>query len=87
VGKRLALLPATGLPAQALRNLFLAAKAERFEEPLNNQMMLVCRLDAPEPALVRAMIDNALTAETIRAFMGAAYFDAQGSASRATKRG
>jgi uncharacterized protein (TIGR03790 family) len=41
-------------------------------------LLLVCRLDAPTPALVRRMIDDSLAAEA-RGLRGMAYIDARGT--------
>lgn len=79
VESELALLPTSGVPALGpLRNLFFANEASRFESPLNRGMLLVGRLDGPDPQTVRRMIDDALAAERY-GLQGRAYFDAQGT--------
>jgi uncharacterized protein (TIGR03790 family) len=78
VESELALLPAVGLPLSGpLRNPFFAARSA-FGPPLDRQMLLVGRLDGPDPQIVRRMIDDALTAERY-GLHGRAYFDAQGT--------
>lgn len=79
VESELALLPSVGLPVSGpLRNPFFDSAAPRFGAPLNRQMLLVGRLDGPDPQSVRRMIDEALTAEQY-GLHGRAYFDAQGT--------
>jgi uncharacterized protein (TIGR03790 family) len=48
-----------------------------FGPPLNRAMMLVGRLDGPDPSVVRRMIDDAIATEHY-GLLGRAYFDAQG---------
>jgi len=60
-----------------LRNPFYESVAPRFGTPLNRQMILVGRLDGPDPGVVRRMIDDALAAEHY-GVQGRAYFDARG---------
>jgi len=86
VESELALLPATACRPQAIAELFFGSKSGRFEEPLNNQIDVGWPVGRAEPALVRAMIDNALTAERY-GFMGARTSMRRERASRATKRG
>jgi uncharacterized protein (TIGR03790 family) len=75
VESELATLPSPGLPITGfLRNPFFGSAALHFEAPLNNKMLLVGRLDGPDPATVRRMIDDALTAERYGVH-GRAYFD------------
>src|SRR5579859_5600965 len=64
VESELATLPSPGVPiAGFLRNPFFGSASVHFEAPMNNAMLLVGRLDGPDPATVRRMIDDALTAE------------------------
>lgn len=49
-----------------------------FGPPLNCAMMLVGRLDGPDPSVVRRMIDDALATERY-GLLGRAYFDARGT--------
>jgi uncharacterized protein (TIGR03790 family) len=75
----LATLPTTGLPiAGPLRNPFFGNPMTPFGPPLNKEMLLVGRLDGPDPQTIRRMIDDALTAEHY-GLQGRAYFDAQGT--------
>ena len=77
VDSELALLPIHGLPiAGPLRNLFFKS-AVPFAPPMNQRMLLVGRLDGPDAATVRRMIDDALIAERY-GLHGRAYFDARG---------
>lgn len=77
VDSELALLPSHGLPlAGPLRNPFFGSRLE-FAPPLNRQVLLVTRLDGPNPTAVRRMIDDALWAERY-GLHGRAYFDARG---------
>jgi uncharacterized protein (TIGR03790 family) len=79
VESELATLPTTGLPiAGPLRNPFFGSTQAQFGPPLNKEMLLVGRLDGPDPQTVRRMIDDALTAEYY-GLHGRAYFDAQGT--------
>ena len=79
VESELATLPSTGLPiAGPLRNPFFGSTQAEFGPPLNKAMLLVGRLDGPDPQTVRRMIDDALTAEHY-GLQGRAYFDAQGT--------
>jgi uncharacterized protein (TIGR03790 family) len=75
VESELATLPSPGVPITGfLRNPFFGSASVHFEAPLNNKMLLVGRLDGPDPATVRRMIDDALTAERYGVH-GRAYFD------------
>jgi uncharacterized protein (TIGR03790 family) len=77
VESELATLPTTGTPISGfLRNPFFGSASERFGAPLNQSMLLVGRLDGPDPQTVRRMIDDALTAERY-GLQGRAYFDWQ----------
>ena len=79
VESELATLPTTGLPITGwLRNPFFGSTMAQFGPPLNKEMLLVGRLDGPDPQTVRRMIDDALTAEHY-GLHGRAYFDAQGT--------
>ena len=79
VETELATLPTTGLPLTGpLRNPFFGSTMAQFGPPLNREMLLVGRLDGPDPQTVRRMIDDALTAEHY-GLHGRAYFDAQGT--------
>ena len=78
VESELALLPTAHYSLLGpLRNPFYGSDMSRFESPLNRQMVLVGRLDGPDPVVVRRMIDDALTAEHY-GVQGRAYFDARG---------
>ncbi|MGO9243976.1 MAG: TIGR03790 family protein [Verrucomicrobiia bacterium] len=75
VESELATLPTPGAPITGfLRNPFFESASVHFGPPLNNAMLLVGRLDGPDPATVRRMIDDALTAERYGVH-GRAYFD------------
>jgi uncharacterized protein (TIGR03790 family) len=77
VESELATLPTTGTQISGfLRNPFFGSTSERFSPPLNQSMLLVGRLDGPDPQTVRRMIDDALTAERY-GLHGRAYFDWQ----------
>jgi uncharacterized protein (TIGR03790 family) len=75
VESELATLPTPGAPITGfLRNPFFGSASVHFAAPLNNTMLLVGRLDGPDPSTVRRMIDDALTAERYGVH-GRAYFD------------
>lgn len=75
VDSELTVLPVEGLPLTGpLRNPFFGSRALQFAPPLNRQIVLVGRLDGPEPATVRRMIDDALFAERY-GLHGRGYFD------------
>jgi len=75
VESELATLPNPGLPITGfVRNPFFGSASTHFGPPLNKVMLLVGRLDGPDPATVRRMIDDALTAERYGVH-GRAYFD------------
>jgi uncharacterized protein (TIGR03790 family) len=79
VESELATLPSTGLPITGpLRNPFFGNAQTQFGPPLNKAMLLVGRLDGPDPETIRRMIDDSLTAEYY-GLHGRAYFDAQGT--------
>src|SRR5579871_2770161 len=82
VESELATLPSPGLPiAGPLRNPFYDNVATTFGPPLNQKMLLVGRLDGPDPETVRRMIDDALTAERY-GLQGRGYFDWQDTKDR-----
>jgi uncharacterized protein (TIGR03790 family) len=75
VESELATLPSPGAPITGfLKNPFFGSTSMHFGHPLNNTMLLVGRLDGPDPQTVRRMIDDALTAERYGVH-GRAYFD------------
>jgi uncharacterized protein (TIGR03790 family) len=78
VDSELALLPTAGAPAiGVVRNPWYGSSQAQFGFPLNNDMVLVARLDGPDPATVRRMIDEAIATERY-GLLGRAYFDARG---------
>jgi uncharacterized protein (TIGR03790 family) len=79
VDSELTTLPTSGTRRIGwLANPFFNSPTTRFGPPLNNAMMLVARLDGPDPKTVRRMIDDALATERT-GLLGRAYFDALGS--------
>lgn len=79
VDSELVLLPTVGAPVKGFsRNPFFGGAVTQFGPPLNQQMVLVGRLDGPDPQVVRRMIDDALEVERY-GLHGRAYFDAQGT--------
>jgi uncharacterized protein (TIGR03790 family) len=52
-------------------------RASTFGPPLNRAMILVGRIDGPDPSVVRRMIDDAISTERY-GLLGRAYFDARG---------
>lgn len=75
VESELATLPTSGLPISGfVRNPFFGRFSGEFEPPLNQEMLLVGRLDGPDPETVRRMIDDSLTAERY-GLQGRGYFD------------
>jgi uncharacterized protein (TIGR03790 family) len=79
VESELATLTSPGMPITGvLKNPFFGSASVHFAAPLNNTMLLVGRLDGPDPQTVRRMIDDALTAERYGVH-GRAYFDWQGT--------
>lgn len=77
VDTELAVLPTPAtLAIGPLHNPFFGNDAPVFGEPLNRTMLLVGRLDGPDAATVRRMIDDALAAERY-GLQGRAYFDIQ----------
>ncbi|HUJ12139.1 MAG TPA: TIGR03790 family protein [Verrucomicrobiae bacterium] len=79
VESELALVPTEGARVSGfLRNPFFGSGLGSFGPPLNREMLLVGRLDGPDPQTVRRMIDDAVTAERF-GLHGRAYFDARGT--------
>ena len=77
VDSELTVLPSVNVPVVGwVPNPFFESAAP-FGAPLNRQMMLVGRLDGPDPQVVRRMIDDAAATER-SGLLGRAYFDAQG---------
>ena len=78
VESELALVSRVGVQLSGYqRNPFFKNFSGEFGPPLNQQMLLVGRLDGPDPQTVRRMIDDALKAERY-GLHGRAYFDARG---------
>ena len=87
VDSELATLPVSDVPISGpVRNPFFMGIIEDFEPPLNHQMLLVARLDGPDPQTVRRMIDDALKAERF-GLHGRAYFDLRGIQDKTYKQG
>jgi uncharacterized protein (TIGR03790 family) len=87
VESELAALPSTGVPISAwLRNPFFGRLSGKFEAPLNREMLLVGRLDGPDPETVRRMIDDSLTAERY-GLHGRGYFDWEGTHEKSRMEG
>lgn len=85
VESELALLPAYGLPITGpLRNPFFGAEPARFAP--NRRQLLVGRLDGPDPATVRRLVEDALWAEQF-GLHGRAYFDTQASRDKGYQEG
>ena len=59
-----------------LPNPFFNSSSPHFVAPWNNTMLLVARLDGPDPATVRRMIDDAIATEKY-GLLGRCYFDAR----------
>ena len=79
VESELTLIPRMGVQVSGYqRNPFFGSGSAQFGAPLNQQMLLVGRLDGPDPQTVRRMIDDALTAEHY-GLHGRAYFDLRGT--------
>lgn len=76
VDSELSLLPISGLPLYGLiANPYFADKRIRpFGQFFANYLIMVCRLDAPTPAIVRRMIQDAVETEKTE-LTGRAYFD------------
>jgi uncharacterized protein (TIGR03790 family) len=60
-----------------VNNPFFGNSALRFDGLLNRQVLMVGRLDGPDPQTVRRMIDDSLAVEKT-GLRGRAYFDARG---------
>lgn len=87
VESELTLVPSEGAQISGfLRNPFFGSGSSQFGPPLNRQMLLVGRLDGPDPQTVRRMIDDALTAERY-GLHGRAYFDTRGTTDKAYVQG
>ena len=76
VDSELALLPLRGLPTYGLvSNPYFADKRIRpFTQFFANYLIMVCRLDAPTPEIVRRMIQDAVEIEKTE-LTGRAFFD------------
>ena len=75
VESELTLIPKVGVQISGYqRNPFFGSGLAQFGPPLNQQMLLVGRLDGPDPQTVRRMIDDAIQAEH-NGLHGRAYFD------------
>jgi uncharacterized protein (TIGR03790 family) len=79
VDSELALITFEGLPIQGfVGNLFFSDQQYRpFNQYFADYLVLVTRLDAPKPEMVRRMIDDAVAVEQTE-LTGRAYFDARG---------
>jgi uncharacterized protein (TIGR03790 family) len=78
VDSELTWLPTTNVKLSFVAtNPFFNKSPAVFDQKLNNAMVLVARLDGPDPKIVRRMIDDALAAEST-GLLGRAYFDARG---------
>lgn len=79
VESELTLIPRVGVQIWGYqRNPFFESGSGQFGPPLNQQMLLVGRLDGPDPQTVRRMIDDALKVER-SGLHGRAYFDLRGA--------
>lgn len=77
VESELALLPSVGVVAVGPQpNPFFDDAAARFSDRYSRAMILVGRLDGPDPATVRRMIDDAIVVERY-GLHGRGYFDIQ----------
>ena len=77
VDSELTTLPSPPAPLIGwLPNPFFDTVSPHFEPPFNNVMLLVARLDGPDPATVRRMIDDAIATEHY-GLLGRCYFDAR----------
>ncbi|HVM60391.1 MAG TPA: TIGR03790 family protein [Verrucomicrobiae bacterium] len=82
VESELATLPSPGAPINGfLKNPFFGNESTHFGAPLNKTMLLVGRLDGPDPSTVRRIIDDSLAAERY-GVNGRAYFDWRGMQDR-----
>ena len=87
VESELALVPTEGAQISGfLRNPFFGSGSSAFGPPLNRQILLVGRLDGPDPQTVRRMIDDAIAAERY-GLHGRAYFDARGTTDKGYVQG
>ena len=78
VDSELTVLPSVNVPVMGWVPSPFFGSAGAFGAPSNCQMMLVGRLDGPDPQMVRRMIDDAVATEH-GGLLGRAYFDAQGT--------
>lgn len=77
VDSELTTLPVLPMPLIGwLPNPFFNSTSPHFESPFNNTMLLVARLDGPDPVTVRRMIDDAIATEKY-GLPGRCYFDAR----------
>jgi uncharacterized protein (TIGR03790 family) len=77
VDSELTWLPTARLPLSfCVPNPFFNSATATFDKRLNTGMILVARLDGPDPKIVRRMIDDSLAAERT-GLLGRAYFDEQ----------
>jgi len=79
VDSELALITFDGLPIQGfVGNLYFSDQQyRRFNQYFADYLVMVTRLDAPEPDMVKRMIDDAVAVEQTE-LTGRAYFDARG---------
>ncbi len=78
VDSELTWLPSSGVPLNfAVLNPFFNKSPAVFNEALRKKMVLVSRLDGPDPATVRRMIDDSLAVERT-GLLGKCYVDAGG---------
>jgi len=78
VDSELTTIPTMNVPTVGpLPNPFYESRESRFGAPLNRQMLLVGRLDGPDPQTVRRMIDDAVATEK-HGLWGRAIVDARG---------
>jgi uncharacterized protein (TIGR03790 family) len=79
VDSELTWLPSARLPLSFfVPNPFFNSTTATFDKRFNAGMLLVARLDGPDPKIVRRMIDDAMATERT-GVLGRAYFDAQDS--------
>ncbi len=79
VDSELCTLPVEGLPSIGLvpNPYFSDTQLHAFRQNDANQMIMVCRLDGPDPETVRRMIDDAVETEKLE-LTGRAYLDSRG---------
>jgi uncharacterized protein (TIGR03790 family) len=78
VDSELTWLPTARLPLSfVVPNPFFNTTTATFDKRLNTGLVLVSRLDGPNPKIVRRMIDESLQVERT-GLLGRAYFDARG---------